>query len=336
MRWLSALTGLWWLLAGCVQAQVLPQADWPELQLLQVLPVEGMPEGNLSGLARCAGELQAISDREDDRLYHLRLQGQAPDQLLQASAERWQVAMPSIWSLPPDLLLTLPLMWPLRGGTLDFEGMKCDAAGNRYVVSETFAAVLQISPQGDAHWLALPPDLFTLARRRGLWQKVNAIVEGLAVSADGQQLWLAAEREQRGLLALHLDADGWHCSQPCVLLTEGGDIAPPPDVPDGEQEPVDFAGLVWHAGYLFTLDRQQALICRHAASSGVQQRCWSFRQTLERADLRYAKASRFAEALWLDEQEALIGIDNNNRPNAAGERRPLLWRMAAPPGGWLQ
>ena len=78
------------------------------------------------------------------------------------------------------------------------------------------------------------------------------------------------------------------------------------------------------------------MICRHSASSGVQQRCWSFRQTLERADLRYAKASRFAEALWLDEQEALIGIDNNNRPNAAGERRPLLWRMAAPPGGWLQ
>ncbi len=26
---------------------------------------------------------------------------------------------------------------PLRGGDLDFEGITCDAAGNRYVVSES-------------------------------------------------------------------------------------------------------------------------------------------------------------------------------------------------------
>lgn len=41
-----------------------------------------------------------------------------------------------------------------------------------------------------------------------------------------------------------------------------------------------------------------------------------------------------AEALALDAQGAWIGIDNGNHVRADGERRPIVWRFAAPAGGW--
>jgi len=36
----------------------------------------------------------------------------------------------------------------------------------------------------------------------------------------------------------------------------------------------------------------------------------------------------------LDEQGAWIGVDNNAQPRRDGEKRPIVWRFAAPKGGW--
>ena len=62
----SALLGLLCLGAAPVMAET-----WPELALQSEHPVEGMRGGNLSGLAVCAGELWAVSDRDDDQIYRL-------------------------------------------------------------------------------------------------------------------------------------------------------------------------------------------------------------------------------------------------------------------------
>ena len=40
------------------------------------------------------------------------------------------------------------------------------------------------------------------------------------------------------------------------------------------------------------------------------------------------------EALVIDATGAWIGIDNNNGVRADGEVRPIVWRFAAPQGGW--
>ena len=41
-----------------------------------------------------------------------------------------------------------------------------------------------------------------------------------------------------------------------------------------------------------------------------------------------------AEALWLDDGAAWIGLDNGDQANAGGERRPLILQLQAPAGGW--
>ncbi len=100
--------------------------------------------------------------------------------------------------------------------------MSCDDAGNRYIVSEAHAAVLKVPPNGAPQWLAIAPQLVSEARDRGMLLHFNALFEGLAVSPQGDRLWLAAEREQRGLLLLERQPTQWDCVGTCVLMTEGG------------------------------------------------------------------------------------------------------------------
>ncbi|MGH8354420.1 MAG: DNA topoisomerase IV, partial [Pseudomonas sp.] len=49
---------------------------------------------------------------------------------------------------------------------------------------------------------------------------------------------------------------------------------------------------------------------------------------------RYDKPFGVAEALWLDAEGAWIGFDNAGHARGDGERRPFVWRFAAPAGGW--
>ena len=41
-----------------------------------------------------------------------------------------------------------------------------------------------------------------------------------------------------------------------------------------------------------------------------------------------------AEALWIDNDGAWIGVDNGSQARADGEARPIVWRFKAPQGGW--
>ncbi len=323
------------LCAACLLAGgALARAEAPpaELELLAALPVAGMPAGNLSGLARCGdGAFWAVSDRDDDRLYRLTPgAGQ-----WQAEAQGFAAPSPPDSGLPWGLRFGGRLLGPLRGGALDFEEVACDAAGNRYLLSESQVAVLVLPVAGAPHWLALPTQLVRQARARGLLLRFNALAEGLAVQPDGQRLWLAAEREGRGLLVVQRDGERWRCPpQGCVLLAEDGGARFPLDPPDGELQPLDFAALAWHRDRLFTLERLQHRICRRRPDTGAAERCWSFAAAALAPERRYAKPYGMAEALWLDDGAAWVGIDNNGAANAAGEIRPLILQLRAPAGGW--
>jgi len=300
-----------------------------ELKLLAEHPVDGIPAGNLSALAWCDDALWALSDRDDDRLYRI-----APNAgTWQAEAETFAAPFPPGTALPWGQRMRNWATSLVRGGKLDLEGLSCDAAGNRYLVSEAHAAVLQLPPVGAPNWLLLPDSLIRQARASGMLLHFNALLEGIAVDPAGGRLWLAAERQRRGLLVLQRNNDAWRCAGGCVLLSEGGS-EPAPAPLGGQPLARDFSDLAFFAAKLFTLERTAHRICRRQPKTGAVERCWSFAAAALTDTRRYDQRFGVAEALALDAEGAWIGVDNGGHARGDGERRPIVWRFAAPAGGW--
>lgn len=321
------------LLGALLLASMAPAfADAPALEELKLLgehPVAGMEAGNLSGLAWCGDALWAVSDRDDDRLYRL----DTSAGVWQAEVERFVAPPAPVMPLPWGLRMRAWVSGLVRGGHLDFEGITCDAKGNRYLVSESRAAVLQVPPAADAQWLALPAGMVRQARASGMLLHFNSQFEGIAIDPLGERLWLAAEKERRGLVVVHHRRATWRCEGGCVLLSEGGQEASPQAL-GGALAPVDFAGLAFHEENLFTLERQAHRICRRTPVSGDVEHCWSFAAEALTDARRYPLTYGVAEALWVDAEGAWVGVDNGGHGRGDGDTRPMVWRFAAPAGGW--
>ena len=313
----------------CVTAAPVLADTWPELALQSEHPVAGMRGGNLSGLAMCQGEMWAVSDRDDDQLYHL----DTRDPLWQAEAVAIEVPPAPESGLPWGVRMMGKAISPLRGGDLDFEGITCDDAGNRYVVSEAHAAVLRVPPIGAPAWLKIDPALVRQARASGMLLHFNALFEGIVVNPQGTQLWLAAERERRGLLTIRKKQSVWDCENGCVLMSEGGLEQPPPQL-KGKPQQKDFSDLALFEGKLFTLERMAYRVCRRTLDTGEVERCWSFANDALTKERLYKSPYGNAEALVIDAKGAWIGVDNGSHVRADGEKRPIVWRFAAPQGGW--
>lgn len=305
------------------------EPSWSELALLSEHPVEGMSGGNLSGLAWCQDALWAVSDRADDRLY--RLSGE--EGVWQTEAQALAAPPPPDIRLPWGLRMRNWVAGSLRGGHLDFEGLSCDAAGNRYLVSEARMSVLMVPAEGEPRWLRLPSSLLRQARASGMLLHYNSMFEGIAVDPTGERLWLAAERKRRGLLALQRQRSNWRCSGSCVLLSESGEETGPEEL-GGKPQPLDFSGLAFHQDKLYTLERQAHRICRRHPRDAAVERCWSFAAVAMDEARRYPVAYGMAEALWVDKDGAWVGVDNGRFSRADGDSRPMVWRFAAPKGGW--
>ncbi|MCP8465132.1 esterase-like activity of phytase family protein [Pseudomonas sp. ZM23] len=331
MRWLPAALGLF---AGLALADPAPTAVPNTLQFISEHPVEGMPRGNLSGLAQCGDELWAVSDRDDDRIYRM-LADESPGSVWQATPEAFVVSGAPDSGLSWGMRTRVLASGLVRGGALDFEGISCDKAGNRYVVSEAYAGVLLVPVTGDPAWLPLPQSLLRQARASGLLMSFNALYEGLTIDPDGKTLWLAAERQRRGLLRVRNENGTWKCDGNCVLLSEGGVAMPPPELGSERALPIDFSDLALYKGKLFTLERLAHQICRRDAGTGAQEQCWSFAAGALAPERRYDLPYGVAEALIVDDKGAWIGLDNGERARADGDARPFVLRFAAPVGGWL-
>ncbi|WP_397450205.1 esterase-like activity of phytase family protein [Pseudomonas sp. NA-150] len=301
----------------------------PELKMLSEHAVDDMVGGNLSGLAMCNGELWTVSDRDDGLIYKL-----------DTSASVWKAEAVTIKApSAPNSGLSFRLRSMAkasllaRGGELDFEGITCDAAGNRYLVSEGYAAVLKVPVSGAPTWLKLPKAVVEQAQAQGMLQKFNAIFEGIAINPAGDRLWLAAEREKRGLLVVGRDQDKWSCKGSCVIFSEDGTLTMPAQM--GSREvPRDFADLALYEGKLFTLERAAYQICRRDLETAKVERCWSFANDALVPEKLYSQEFGLAEALVIDKDGAWIGVDNNFGARADGEKRPIVWRFAAPKDGW--
>ncbi|TKJ66764.1 DNA topoisomerase IV [Pseudomonas viridiflava] len=317
-----------WLAALSLVVAPVFAAPLEALKLQSEHPVDGMVGGNLSGLASCNGRLWTVSDRDDNLLYSLDVSDRT------WKAEPHVIDMPKPDSYLPLNLRSLANMSSIvRGGSMDFEGISCDAAGNRYLVSEAYGTVLKVPVEGAPVWLPLPAALVEQARANGMLQHFNAIFEGIAVNAAGDRIWLAAEREKRGLLVVQRDKDQWTCGQSCVLLAEAGKDTLPPEQ-NRKKVSTDFSDISLYNGKLFTLERSVYRICRRELETGQIERCWSFSKEAMLPSRRYDQPYGLTEALVVDETGAWIGIDNNSGARADGEERPIVWRFAAPAAGW--
>ncbi|NVZ81903.1 esterase-like activity of phytase family protein [Pseudomonas yamanorum] len=317
------------LLSGLAATQVVA-APAAELKLLSEHPVEGMRGGNLSGLALCGKDLWTVSDRDDDQIYRLDI-----------SADTWQAETVKI-NVPPVPESGLPFGLRsrtkaaslIRGGDLDFEGISCDAAGNRYIVSEAHAAVLQVPVAGEPEWLKIAPGMVREARASGLLLHFNALFEGLAVNPEGNQIWLAAERERRGLISIKRPQTLWDCDGPCVLLSEAGTEMQPAQMPKAKAVSRNFSDVALFEGKLFTLESSQFQLCRRDTVTAKVEQCWSYADEMLAPQRQYNQPYGLAEALVVDSEGAWIGLDNNFGARADGEKRPVVYRFAAPAGGW--
>ncbi|QXG31108.1 esterase-like activity of phytase family protein [Pseudomonas viridiflava] len=317
-----------WLAALSLVVAPVFAAPLEALKLQSEHPVDGMVGGNLSGLASCNGRLWTVSDRDDNLLYSLDVSDRT------WKAEPHVIDMPKPESyLPLSLRSLANLSSIVRGGSMDFEGISCDAAGNRYLVSEAYGTVLKVPVEDAPVWLPLPAALVEQARANGMLQHFNAIFEGIAVNAAGDRIWLAAEREKRGLLVVQRDKDQWTCGQSCVLLAEAGKDTLPPEQ-NRKKVSTDFSDISLYNGKLFTLERSVYRICRRELETGQIERCWSFSKEAMLPSRRYDQPYGLTEALVVDETGAWIGIDNNSGARADGEERPIVWRFAAPAAGW--
>ena len=156
----------------------------------------------------------------------------------------------------------------------------------------------------------------------------------LAINPQGNQIWLAAERERRGLISIKRGQSVWDCEGPCVLLSEAGQEVQPAQFVHAKAVSKDFADLALFNGKLFTLERNAFQICRRDAVTAKVELCWSFADETLTPNRRYAQPYGLAEALVLDAEGVWLGIDNNFGPRADGEKRPVVYRFAAPAGGW--
>jgi hypothetical protein len=132
---------------------------------------------------------------------------------------------------------------------------------------------------------------------------------------------------------VHKQRGTWRCTGGCVLFSEAG-TEPAPAQLGAHEQPRDFSGLAFHNEKLFTLERQAHRICRRSLDNGQAERCWSFAAAALTPERLYPPSYGLAEALWVDQDGAWIGVDNGRFSRADGESRPIIWRFAAPQGGW--
>lgn len=179
---------------------------------------------------------------------------------------------------------------PVGLSKLDLEGL-CHVDGTFYAVSEheKQGAIYRWTSEGE--WKRWSKKLRKRAEEAGLFQRDNARAEGLARVGNG--FLVAAEREPRGFI--RVSAEGRVVS---------AELWPGPD--DGR--PVDFAGLEYREGQLFTLEKNAGQVVVRD-TDGAPREVWSFEAVAQR--LYPDEPFGMAEGIALDDTYLWVVFDTN-------------------------
>ena len=258
-----------------------------------------------SGLDYCDGRLLFVSDKHGNQIFELNIVES------QAIASVY-LTLPEI---PPPTSIGPAVSQPPVNYIanymkyFDWEGISCDGQGNIYLASEFYVSILKINKQRKVSWIEQP--LYEFGQRNGLFTKHNAYLEGISV--QGEKLWLAAEREPRGLLLIN---DG----RPEVIVA--------PEYESKETRmPLDFAGLDIWQGTLYALERNHYQVCGLADTKV----CYSYGHVVEEWEF-LPRIFGTAEGLAIEGGTLWLIFDNNQKPRLANpdNSRPTLLSFTFP------
>lgn len=291
------------LLARCNDDAVLAGGAVPPLETVRILPLENGPERlEPSGLTVYKGMVFTLADKVDDTLFRIEFEaGRA-------------VMVEHLKFQPPGR------------GRMDWEGLTVDADGNFYLASEAMARIAVVDAgSGEARWVS--PDLKTVGRQAGLFQKRNAGLEGLVWLGEGH--WLAAvEREPRGLIE-YRSSHGIEAVSPQLM-----DKTAFPQALSLLRIP-DYSGLTYHNGAVYALFRNGHLVVQLAqtADGYAEVAAWSYAHVETDPQWAYAEqAYGQAEGLAISGERVFIVFDNNRGGRAADgdDRRSLFLEARFP------
>lgn len=286
-------------------------AEVPQLELSRAYEVEVSEQVDISGIRHCDGKLLSVSDRHDEVVFELTLEG-----------DRYQLKNHRAFSAP-DTVSEVPfwdgfLSWVsgvFADKQYDWEGIDC-ADGVLYLVSESYADVLKIGRQ-TVQWAGL--DLYDALEDRGYFEDRNTYFEGVASLGTG--FFLAIEREPRGIVS-YKGPKNWHVSRlgPTRLFRE--------------EQPQDITDLQYMNRYLYTLERNQHAVCRRHFIALEDKQCWGFDEVLLSDDYRYPDAEYgLAEGLSITDDGIYIAVDNNGLARSNGSTHPMIYHFKFP-AGW--
>jgi len=269
---------------------------------------------SLSGLSFC-DQLVTISAKNPKEIYTLKVNGEraelVPHITLFGLKPLKGEKPTNIWHFILDLFRPASVM--------RFHGVCC-RADYTFVVSERYNRVAEIDRDGRANWQehVLSPAI----KHRGYLLRYNNGGEGLVQVDD--DLWVAIEREPRGLLKLEPNGEFQVRS------------LPPVDGLDFRGRPENLRGLDYYDGALFTLESNAHAVCRRSLPGLNAEWCLVYRRHEESPEHAY-QVSRFGgngAGVAVNDQGIFVVFNNNNisRAQVPHDRRGLMLHLAFPEG----
>jgi len=289
---------------ACTKTSPPKQPEAQPMRLVQALFLDGGVGHEPSGLTMFNDTLYTISNNDDDTIFRVIVTG---DRALLQPYLRFAVP-------PPEENVK----------RIDFEGITCDPEGNFYLASESTCRILKVSPGGkEVKWIT--PSLRPYGRAKGMLEKKNASLEGIAWAGTGRFV-ACAERQARGFLEIDLKGEAMRVKA-TVHDTEALPI-PKPRNPD-------YAGLCYYQGKLYALERAAGAVSQiDLTGQGVVEKSfWLYREIEDRPDLRYQhRKYGHGEGLFINDRYVYLIFDNNRdaREAAPDDIRPLFLILERP------
>lgn len=295
------------------------------LVLHQALVINSPSPLEPSGLAYCQGHLLMIADNEDHLIFELTPDADESQLLHVYKTLNTPLAPAPLPGLPWFMQLKTNIAALTSQKEYDWEAITCDEQGNLWLASERYIALAKVTADGTLSWLAL--DIYINGKKQGLFQVDNGYLEGLAWHPS-QRLFMAAERQQRGILVAALN-DNSHAELQTIKA-----IATSP-LSGQASRSVDFSDVWVEPGALYTLERNHYAICRRSLSTLDAERCWSYAAVENSADYRYADSEfGIAEGLARVGSKLYIVVDNNQKKRLKTEKNHAMLFIYDVPDNW--
>jgi hypothetical protein len=302
----------------------------PELVLTKLL-FTAEPTREISGFAWVGKALVAIADDATDHyIYMVDRGGKRPKvkpYLDFTKLQGWEAvvaAMKAETHVPED------------DRRLDIEGVAACGDTKLYVINERVRQVYEIADKARIRQLPLDLSVYAELFAGG----PNAGLEGIAVDCATSTMYLAKERDPRGIVAVELATGKVRVAPDVAASDRGNQKVINPFNGDGLYTiSPDYSDLAFDGGYLYALERNTYEIAKIDPKTFAVVARVSYFKT-EKPLYETGEPFGIAEALALTSDAIILGTDNNKTPISGSAvakyhvrgNVPALMFFARPPG----